>query len=327
MTRLPILRLSLLTAAAATILAARKIANAPPNPKVAARANATAHSGPWTHEYITVNNLRFHYAAIGRHDAPLVILLHGFPECWYEWARIMPRLAAEGDFRVVAPDMRGYNLTDKPDGIDNYTLDKLASDIDGLIHALGYTSAYLVAHDWGGGVAWQTATEYPQSIDKLVIINAPHPDRYSELIKSGSPQLLRSYYIFLFQLPILAEAMARLTVRNSLKSSSIVPGAFSDDALDVYENAIVQPGAITAMLNYYRAGVRHQPTSYSRDRQITCPTLLIWGMKDFALVPELSEGLTRWVPNLEVQQIDDSGHWVPEERPTLVTNSLLQFLK
>ena len=121
--------------------------------------------------------------------------------------------------------------------------------------------------------------------------------------------------------------MCRLTVRNALKSSAIVPGAFSDDALDVYENAISQPGAITAMLNYYRAGVRHQPTSYSRDRQISCPTLLIWGMKDFALVPELSEGLTRWVPDLQVQRIDDSGHWVPEERPTLLTNSLLQFLK
>lgn len=326
LSRLPRLPLGLLSTAALTLVAARKIAAAPPDPDTAARAEEAASSGPWTHNYITVNGIRLHYASMGRVGAPLVVLLHGFPECWYEWSRIMPRLATEGDFFVVAPDMRGYNLSDKPQGISSYTLDKLTSDVDALIHALGYKSAYLVAHDWGGGVAWQTATDYPDSIAKLVIINAPHPDKYVHALRTNPKQLLRSYYIFLFQIPVLAEAMCRLSLRYSLQSSAVVPGAFSDDALDVYQNGISQPGAATAMLNYYRAAARRQPASYSRDRKITCPTLVIWGMKDFALVPELSEGLDQWITDLQVQQIEDTGHWVPEERPTLLTNSLLSFL-
>jgi pimeloyl-ACP methyl ester carboxylesterase len=313
-------------AAGAAIFAAKKIAEAPPDPVVAERAVYASMAGPWEHGYAEANGLRFHYAAIGEIGAPLVLLLHGFPECWYEWAGIMPRLAVEGGFRVVAPDMRGYNLSDRPTGIHNYTLDKLASDVPGLIRALGYSRAHVVAHDWGGGVAWQAAVDYPEAIERLVVINAPHPDRYAEVVRSNPKQLLRSYYIFLFQIPLIAEAIVRLSLRYSLRSSTRLPDTFSDEALDVYENAISQPGAATAMLNYYRAAIRRPPTVYTHGRQITRPTLLIWGMQDFALVPELAAGLERWVPNLSVETVHDASHWVPEEHPGLVVDSVLRFL-
>lgn len=316
---------SLLAAAGGLLLARRKVA-APPDAALAERAAMLERAGPWTHDFATVNGLRIHYAATGQEGAPLVLLLHGFPECWYEWSHVMPGLAHEGGYRVVAPDMRGYNLSDKPQGIGNYTLDKLASDVPALIQALGYSSAYLVAHDWGGAVAWQVALDYPDQIDKLVILNAPHPDRYPQVIKRHLLQLLRSYYILVFQIPLLSELILRTTLRGTLRSSARVPGAFSEAALDIYSNGIAQPGAATAMLNYYRAAVRKPPAFYSRGRQSRVPTLVLWGAQDFALLREQAEGLEQWVPDLQVEFAEECGHWVPEEAPALVTRSLIRFL-
>jgi pimeloyl-ACP methyl ester carboxylesterase len=309
--------------AAALLFAARRAAYAPPDPAVAARAETASRSGPWTHGYKIVNGVKLHYAELGNPGTPLVILLHGFPECWYEWRAVMPRLAER--FHVVAPDMRGFNWSERPRGVANYSVDKVAADIAALIPALGHHTAHVVGHDWGGGIAWYFGAAHADRLDKLVITNAPHPDALRREFLRGE-QLLRSYYIFLFQLPLLPEAIMRLTLRSGLRGSAAVPGAFSDEALDVYQHAVSQPGAATAMLNYYRAAFRDSLRLSRTAHTINRPTQVIWGMKDFALVPGLLDGLDRWVPDLRIDRITDSGHWVPEEKPTLFTNFLLDFL-
>ena len=307
-----------LAASAATVLAARRIVTAPPDPAVAARAESASHSGPWTHSYTHVNGVRLHYAEMG--TGPLVILLHGFPQCWYTWHRIMPRLAER--FHVVALDMRGYGLSDKPKGVAAYTAEKVSQDIAAVIVTLGETRAHVVGHDWGGSIAWHLGIHQPERVDRLVVINAPHPAALVREFRRG-PQLLLSWYALLFQLPLFPEALIRLT----LPTLASIPGAFSQEALDVYANAVTQPGALTSMLNYYRAAFRAYPSQLRATRAtITRPTLLIWGMKDFALLPRVLEGLERWVANLRIQRLEDSGHWVPDEKPRVVADALLEFL-
>lgn len=303
------------------VMAAKRIADAPPDPEISARAGAAAHSGPWTQGHADVNGIRLHYAEIGA--GPLVILLHGFPQCWYEWHDVMPRLA--GYFHLVAPDMRGYNLSDKPRGVSEYTLDKVAEDIASLIEALGEERAHIVGHDWGGEVAWHMGMYRPERVDRLVVINAPHPAAFQREARRPE-QLLRSSYTLFFQLPVVSEAAIRLLLRLGLRATAYVPQTFSDQTLDVYENAVSQPYAATSMLNYYRAAFRQafNPLQ-TRLQTVTCPTMLLWGMRDFALPPRLAEGTEHWVPGLQVEWIEDSGHWVPEEKPPLIADSLLRF--
>jgi pimeloyl-ACP methyl ester carboxylesterase len=273
-----------------------------------------------------VNGVKLHYAEIGSRSAPMVLLLHGFPQCWYQWRLIMPRLAER--FHVIAPDMRGYNWSGKPPGVDSYGHDWLAADVAGLVEAFGRERAHVVGHDWGGLVAWYAGIFRPERVDRLVVLNAPHPGAYQRELTRTS-QFLRSYYVYLFQLPWVPEALSRLSVGQTLRASAVVPGAFPDEAIDVYRNGIAQPGAATAMVNYYRAGFRyalrhgHAP---GVNGMVARPTMLIWGMKDFALVPELSYDLDRWVPGIHVQRIHDCGHWVAEEKPRLTGDLLVGFL-
>jgi pimeloyl-ACP methyl ester carboxylesterase len=308
---------------AAILLAARRVVYAPPDPAVAARAEMASHFGPWTHGYKVVNGLKLHYAEIENAGAPLVVLLHGFPECWYEWRSIMPRLVER--FHVVALDMRGFNWSERPRGVESYTIDKVAADVAALIPALGHQKAHVVGHDWGGAVAWHFGAVHSDRLDKLVVLNAPHPATLQRELRRGK-QLLRSLYVFYFQIPLLSEATVLLLLRASLRGTAFVPGAFSDQALDVYQNAISQPGAATAMLNYYRAAVRAVSRLSRMDYTVRRPTLVLWGMKDFALIPELLDGLDQWVPDLHIERVEKCGHWVPEEKPHFVSESLLQFL-
>jgi len=302
-------------------LLARKIAYAPPDPDVEARADEVARSGPWTYGFRMVNGLRLHYAEIG--SGPLVMLLHGFPECWYEWHMIMPTLGTR--FHVVAPDMRGYNWSDKPSGVDAYSMRSVSADIAALIRSFGDEQAFVVGHDWGGVVAWEMALRYPELVEKLVIVNAPHPDVMARELRTPE-QFRRSLYALFFQLPLLPEVAVRLMLRQGLRGTAFVPGAFPDDALDVYENAVSRPGAATAMLNYYRATGRSALRILTtRREQVRLPTLVIWGMKDVALGPRLLEGLEEYVPDLRIERIEQSGHWVPEEKPGRVAELLLQF--
>lgn len=319
--RLP--RRAILTLSALSVyLAARRVADAPPDPDLEARADAAAHSGPWTHNFVVVNDIRLHYAEMG--SGPAVVLLHGYPQNWYMWHRIMARLGAH--FHVIALDMRGFNWSDKPSGVAEYSTEVVADEVASLISTLGVEKAHVIGHDWGGIVAWQLAMRHPERVNRLAVINAPHPAVFARDSRKPS-QWLRSTYVLFFQVPVISEAVARLAVRRMLSGSAAVPGAFSEEALDIYENGISQPGAATAMLNYYRAAFRRARTLLlEKWPPIHAQTMLIWGLKDVALTPGLSEGTEEWVPNLRVERIEDSGHWVPEEKPRRVGDLLLEFL-
>jgi pimeloyl-ACP methyl ester carboxylesterase len=163
-----------------------------------------AHDEPWNHDTVETNGVRLHVVTAGPEDGPLVVLLHGFPEFWYSWHNQIPALVEAG-YRVVAPDMRGYNRSEKPSGVDAYHIDELVSDVAGLVRAFDRESGHIVGHDWGGLVAWQTAIDRPSVVDRLAVLNAPHPSKYEEVIRTSLSQLRKSWYVFYFQLPFLPE--------------------------------------------------------------------------------------------------------------------------
>ena len=278
-----------------------------------------------THRYVRANGARFHVVEAGR--GPLVLLLHGFPEFWYGWRAQIPALSER--FRVVAPDLRGYNLSEKP--TEGYDYRSLARDVAELIAALGKERALLVGHDWGGAIAWGAATFYPERVARLAILNAPHPGAYFRELRRNPRQVLKSWYIGLVQVPGLAEAVLGARhgafVARMFRTSTVDPSAFSDADLAAYRRAATRPGALRAMLAYYRSLRRSLPEEQEvGERRVAAPTLVIWGMQDVALVPELTEGLERWAPDLHVERVLDSGHWVQHERPELVNRLLLDFL-
>ena len=229
--------------------------------------------------------------APGRATGAPVILLHGFPEPWFCWRHQIGPLAQAG-CRVLAPDQRGYNTSDKPEGVASYALDVLSADVLGLIDAAGWSSASLVGHDWGGIVAWWTALRHPERVDKLAILNAPHPVAFQRHIRSHASQLLRSWYVFYFQLPGLPEAGFRRRNWRSLcraLETTSRPGTFPEAELDRYRQAWSEPGAIRSMIHWYRAAIRHR-SAPPVDPRIHVPTLLIWGPDDHFLQRESRRG-------------------------------------
>ena len=280
------------------------------------------------HRYATVNGVRLHYVEYGK--GPLILLLHGFPECWYAWRYQLPALAEAG-YRVVAPDLRGYNLSDKPRGVHAYRMECFIGDVKGLIQTLGEDRAIVVGHDWGGVIAWQLAISEPQMVKKLIILNAPHPQRYLEALKTPG-QLLRSWYVLFFQLPWLPELMIRsfgfAGLRQRLLNEPVHADAFDEVTVKVYQRALAQPGALTASLNYYRAGFRSLVRGLRPNIQpIEMPTLVIWGEQDRYLGADLLEGLEPWVKDLTVERFADASHWVQAEVPERVNERMLQFLR
>jgi pimeloyl-ACP methyl ester carboxylesterase len=206
----------------------------------------------------------------------------------------------------------------------------LMLDIVGLIQGLGYEKAIIVGHDWGGVLAWGFAIRYPTMTERLIVLNAPHPGAMMREFRTLK-QLRKSWYIFAFQLPWLPEY---LLLRNQageivrmLRGAALQKEAFPPEVTARYRQAMSKPGAMTAALNYYRQVFRGLPTSYTRGTyDVTVPTLLIWGEHDIALGIELTYGLERWVPQLEIQRIPDSGHWVQQEQPEKVNQYMLEFL-
>ncbi len=275
--------------------------------------------------YAEIGDQRLHYVEAG--DGPLMVLLHGFPEFWYGWRQQIEPLAAAG-FRVVAPDMRGYNLSSRPSSVAAYDTDRLADDIRGLIQERGAQSALLVGHDWGGTVAWTVAMNHPEVVDRLAILNAAHPRRLSQGLHSPR-QLRKSWYFFYFQLPGLPERHVRSNrwrfFRNFLHDAR--PGAYTPQDIDRYIEAWSQAGAATGMINYYRASVRQSPKrAAARLRSIQAPTLVIWGQRDRYLGPELAEPDRDDVPNLDrVERLPDASHWVHQDEPERVTQLLIDF--
>jgi epoxide hydrolase 4 len=276
--------------------------------------------------YAELGDVRLHYVEAG--DGPLVVLLHGFPEFWFSWRAQIPALAAAG-FRVVAPDMRGYNLSSRPAGVAAYDLDLLAGDIRNLIRELGAESSFLVGHDWGAAVAWSTAMNHPEVVERLAILNGPHARRFLQGLRTPR-QLAKSWYMFFFQLPWLAERLARAGRWWGLRypfEHDARPGAFTPEDIDAYVEAWSQPGAATTMINYYRALFRQPPwRAEARIRTVRAPTLVIWGERDRHLGAELAEPDRDDVPNLErVVRLPGASHWVQHDEPERVAQLLIEF--
>lgn len=282
-------------------------------------------SPTWNHRYAVVKGLRLHYVEAGA--GPLVVLLHGFPEFWYSWRQQIPALAAAG-FRVIALDLRGYNESDKPAGVHHYRLELLVRDVVGIVRHAGVERAHIVGHDWGGAIAWQVAIEHPEVVDRLAILNAPHPAALERELR-GPRQWLRSWYILFFQLPWLPEWLwqrgDQALIERVFRQEPVRPDAFTAEDIAHYKRAFAQPGALTAAINYYRAALRQRRRMTRRLRPIPAPTLLIWGERDRYLGARLAEGLEPWVPNLCVVRLPEASHWVQNDAPERVNDLLVQW--
>jgi epoxide hydrolase 4 len=278
--------------------------------------------------YADLGDARLHYVEAG--DGPLVVLLHGFPEFWFSWRFQIPALAAAG-FRVVAPDMRGYNLSSRPSSVAAYDVERVAADVRDLIRERGSERALLAGHDWGGAVAWATAMNHPGVVDRLAILNVPHPRRMLHGLRRPR-QLARSWYVLFFQLPWLPERLMRVggwRAWRRLFENEARPGAFTPQDMERYVEAWSQPGAPTAMTNYYRAALRQRPRrAKARIRPVEAPTLVIWGERDRHLGAELAEPGRADVPNLErVVRLPDASHWVHQDEPERVSQLLVDFFR
>jgi pimeloyl-ACP methyl ester carboxylesterase len=300
----------------------------PSPPGANGRRPSRAHlgyRGPMRTEFVTANGIRFHFKTEG--GGPLVLLLHGFPEFWYEWRHLIPALAAHG-YRVVAPDLRGYGETSRPTRIRGYRISILGDDVAALIGALGERKAHLIGHDWGGAVAWETAFAHPEVVDRLVVVNCPPAQALVRAWRTSLSQLRRSWYFFFFALPGLPERV--LTRRHGEALTRFFEGAnFSADDLEVYREAICRPGAAWAALAYYRAAARSVLSDRARlhGRKVASPTLVIWGEQDPALGKELTLGLDRYVRGpLRIEYLPDAGHWVVEQFPDRVAELVTGFL-
>jgi len=276
------------------------------------------------HEFISTNGIKLHYVTEG--SGSLLIFLHGFPEFWYSWRHQIPEFAS--DHKVVAPDLRGYNDSDKPSDRNAYIMAEFVQDIKGLIEGLGYDRCILVGHDWGGAIAWNFAYAYPQMLEKLIILNLPHPAKFAEGLRSPQ-QLLRSSYIFFFQIPFLPELLLQANDYSPLEAAfrgmAVDKTTFSPADLDAYKAAAAKPGALTAMLNYYR-NIFAQGMTSSDWSVLTVPTLLIWGEDDTALGKELTYGTEAYVRDFRIRYIPHCSHWVQQEQPQLVNQYIRDFI-
>jgi pimeloyl-ACP methyl ester carboxylesterase len=272
------------------------------------------------------NGIDLYAVEAGPEDGPLVILLHGFPDFSYGWRHQIGPLAAAG-FRVVVPDQRGYGRSDKPSGLGAYRIPTLGADVLGLAESCGRERFHLAGHDWGGIVAWWVAGIYPERIERLAIANAPHPDVLRPYIRRNPGQLLRSSYVALFQIPGLPERLlsARrfLALRRMLQKTSW-PGTFTDDELTLYEQAWAEPGALTAMLNWYRALVQRSAPPAGR---ISPPTRIFWGRRDPALAPGLAEASLAMCDDGRISWFNEATHWVLQEERRAVGAGLVSFLR
>lgn len=282
---------------------------------------------PYDHRNITTNGVNLHVVHAGPEQGEPLILLHGFPEFWYGWRKQIEYFAARG-FRLIVPDQRGYNQSDKPQGIAAYNLDLLAADIVGLMDAGGYDKVNLVGHDWGAFVAWWIAIKYPQRLKKLVILNVPHPSVFSQYLRSHPAQMLKSWYVFAMQLPWLPEKLLSRSNHASLTSaltSTANPGTFTPEDIREYHRAWSQPGAVTSMINWYRATYRSRPQRPANAR-VTVPTHIIWGRHDRFLSWQMAEESLKFCDDGRLEFIDTATHWVQHEEPERVNRLIEEFL-
>ncbi|MCU0567574.1 MAG: alpha/beta hydrolase [Oculatellaceae cyanobacterium Prado106] len=290
---------------------------------------ATVRLG-WQHQFIETNQIRLHCVVQGEGD--LVILLHGFPEFWYSWRHQIPALAKH--FKVVVPDLRGYNDSDKP--VSGYDIETLATDVKGLIENMGYLKAHVVGHDWGGAIAWKFAQKFPHLLDHLAVLNAPHPDRLRQEMLSNFDQMRRSWFMLACQVPGIPEWWIRQNlgsfVKSLLQEQTIRKGAFTTQDTEIYQAALEKPGVLSAAISYYRQFLLSPQTwtsLWGRSPQpITAPTLVLWGEEDPFISKKLTEGVEQLVhAPLRLKSLFQCGHWVQQEAPQTVNRELLDFFR
>lgn len=289
------------------------------------------------HEYADVNGVRLHYATTG--SGKLILFAHGFPEFWYAWNS---QLAEFGkDYKTVALDMRGYNLSSKPADVDQYKVPVVVEDFRALAEKLGYRKFILVGHDWGGGIAWAFAIRHPEFLEKLIIINAPHPAVFARELRDNPLQQKASRYMLGFRTPGAEEALSAnhyAALVQIVMGEGLKKGLFSEQDRTAYLDAWSQPEALTGGLNYYRAA-RLGPPSIGGDKStgtfaagqadlvVRVPTLVIWGEQDPYLLTSNLEGLGEYVPDLTVRRVPDATHWVVHEKPALVNAYIRDFIQ
>ena len=288
-------------------------------------------------EYADVNGMRLHYMTSG--EGKLIMFAHGFPEFWYMWKHQLSEFGK--DHQAVALDMRGYNLSSKPEGVENYQIEPLVEDLRALAEHLGHKKFILVAHDWGGIVAWQFANRHPEYLEKLVIINAPHPGVFARLFVDNQDQQESSQYMLLFRSPMAEQMLSADDYSVLLGGLQTSTATFSEEDKQKYIEAWSQPGALTGGLNYYRAMPFEPPpageaTSESaadfeamapREMlEVNVPTLVIWGEEDTALTIHNLDGLDDFVPDLKIERVPGASHWVVREQPELMNKLIRDFI-
>jgi epoxide hydrolase 4 len=276
---------------------------------------------------IRVGALQMHAVVEGPEDGPLIVMLHGFPEFWYSWRYQIKAFAAAG-YRTVAVDQRGYNLTDKRGPYDVFTL---AGDVVGLVRALGHERAVVMGNDWGGVLAWVLGARHPDIVERLIVLNAPHPSAGLMALRSMYlPQVLKSWYVLAFQIPVVPEVL--LSVNDFELFARILKqqtkGAIGDEEIGYFKRAWSQPGALTAGVDWYRTSLR---TCWMRGRlkdlTVRIPSLLIWGDRDAYLTTRTAEWTRHYVADLEVAYIRGASHWVQQHSPEIVNRYALDFLR
>ncbi len=279
---------------------------------------------------VTANGFDFHVTEAGTGDR-LALCLHGFPELGFSWRHQLPVLADLG-YRAWAPDLRGYGETrPRPHRRRDYQTPLLVDDVAALIDAANPSETVLIGHDWGAALAWSFAIRQVRPLDRLVIMNVPHPKRMEQGLRTFR-QLRKSWYMFFFQLPWLPERLlghdGARPIGEAFSKMAVHPELFGDDVLDVYRHAAAQPGALRAMINWYRGLVlswrQMQKTS---DATIETPTLMVWGEQDTALGRELTDGTDQYVTNLTLRYLPDASHWVQQDQPEIVNAMLTAFLR
>ena len=277
---------------------------------------------------IEANGQTFAVDEAGEGDA-VALCLHGFPECRYSWRLQLPALAAAG-WRAVAPDLRGYGDSSRPANRDAYRIEHLVADAAALFDALGARRRLLVGHDWGAMIAWSFAMARTRPLDGLVVMNVPHPAVFRRVLRHSWAQRGRSWYVGFFQLPWLPEALLTAgrarAVAQSFRGMAVNKAAFPPDVLERYRRNALRPGAMTAMLNYYRANFAGLSEGPAPSPTIEVPTLMIWGEQDTALGLELTEGYEPYVADFTLERLPGVSHWVQQEAPDAVNARLLAWL-
>jgi pimeloyl-ACP methyl ester carboxylesterase len=288
-------------------------------------------------DFVDSDGIRLHY--VSRGEGKPILFLHGFPQFWFLWRRQLADLGE--DHAVYAPDLRGYNLSSKPDEVEAYRMRHLLGDVRAMVESLGLAPFTLVGHDWGGIIAWAFALKYPEMLERLVVIDGPPPFTWNRDLRESPKQRDAVNYMLEFSKePPDPEDMLAANGFSMMDDLMLRIGGrgaqLSDDELAEYHGAWSQPGALRGGLNYYRAarmgeqiaagGVPEEYASKITDKTVSVPTLVIWGENDAALLPTLTRGLSEWVPRLRVEIVPGAGHWVPYERPEVVNGLIREFV-